>query len=139
MVSFGASNGALDPVVVGTLSAKGSLFLTRSWLAAHATELGEYYQRVGAVIGAVITGVIKVAAWNVFSLSDAAAALAVLEGDHSAGAILLKPRQHIIRNRTILMVEVPTGQQLSFDLHPLYNKFNKRKYTDKLVHFTVVC
>ncbi len=32
MVSFGASGGAPDPIAVGTLNAKGSLFLTRAIL-----------------------------------------------------------------------------------------------------------
>jgi NADPH2:quinone reductase len=91
MVSFGASSGAPDPVAVGTLNAKGSLFLTRPGLGAHATELGEYHQRANAVFDAVTAGVIKPAAWNVFPLSDAAAAHAALEGGKSAGAILLKP------------------------------------------------
>lgn len=91
MVSFGASSGAPEPVAVGTLNAKGSLFLTRPGLAAHATELGEYHQRADAVFGAVTAGVIKPVTWNVFSLSDAAAAHAALEGGQSAGAILLKP------------------------------------------------
>ena len=91
MVSFGASSGAPDPVAVDTLNAKGSLFLTRPGLGAHATELGEYHQRANAVFDAVTAGVIKPAAWNVFPLSDAAAAHAALEGGKSAGAILLKP------------------------------------------------
>ena len=91
VVSFGVSNGAPDPVSVGTLNAKGSLFLTRPGLGAHATELGEYHQRANAVFDAVTAGVIKPAAWNVFPLSDAAAAHAALEGGKSAGAILLKP------------------------------------------------
>jgi NADPH:quinone reductase len=91
MVSFGASSGEPDPVAVGTLNAKGSLFLTRPGLGAHATELGEYHQRADAVFSAVTAGVIKPATWSVFSLSDAAAAHAALEGGQSAGAILLKP------------------------------------------------
>jgi NADPH2:quinone reductase len=91
MVSFGASSGAPDPVAVGTLNAKGSLFLTRPGLAAYATELGEYHQRADAVLSAVTTGIIKPATWKVFSLSEAAAAHAALESGKSAGAILLKP------------------------------------------------
>ena len=91
MVSFGASSGAPDPVAVGTLNAKGSLFLTRPGLGAHATELGEYHQRANAVLAAVTAGTIKPATWNIFPLSDAAAAHAALESGQSAGAILLKP------------------------------------------------
>jgi NADPH2:quinone reductase len=91
MVSFGASTGAPHPVAVGTLNAKGSLFLTRPGLAAHATELAEYHQRADAVFGAVTAGIIKPAVWNVFPLSDAAAAHAALEQGRSDGVILLKP------------------------------------------------
>jgi len=91
MVSFGASSGAPDPVVVGTLNAKGSLFLTRPGLAAHATELGEYRQRANAVFRAVTDGIIKPAAWKIFALSDAAAAHTALQKGQSTGAVLLKP------------------------------------------------
>jgi hypothetical protein len=56
MVSFGSSTGVPDPVAVGTLNAKGSLFLTRPGLAAHATELGEYHLRAHAVLEAVNAG-----------------------------------------------------------------------------------
>jgi NADPH2:quinone reductase len=91
MVSFGTSSGAPDPVAVGTLNAKGSLFLTRPGLAAHATELGEYHERASSVFKAMTSGVIKPEAWRVFALSDAAAAHAALEGGQSAGAILLRP------------------------------------------------
>ena len=91
MVSLGASSGAPDPIDVGTLSAKGSLFLTRPGLGAHATDVGEYRQRAEAVLGAVTDGVIKPATWRVYALSEAAAAHAALETGQSAGAILLKP------------------------------------------------
>lgn len=92
MVSIGASSGAPDPVAVGTLNAKGSLFLTRPGLAAHATELGEYHQRATAVLGAVTAGILKPKAWKSFALADASKAHAALEGGKSAGAILLKPQ-----------------------------------------------
>ena len=91
MVSFGASSGAPEPVAVGTLSAKGSLFLTRPGLAAYATDASEYRQRADAVFGAVGAGVIRPAVWRVFPLSDAAAAHTALEDGTSAGAILLRP------------------------------------------------
>lgn len=91
MVSFGASSGAPDPVAVGTLNAKGSLFLTRPGLADYATEVDEYRQRASAVFDAVTAGIIKPAIWDSFPLSDAAAAHAALEEGRSAGAILLKP------------------------------------------------
>jgi NADPH:quinone reductase len=42
LVSIGASSGSPPPVEVGTLNAKGSLFLTRPGLPAHATDVEEY-------------------------------------------------------------------------------------------------
>jgi NADPH2:quinone reductase len=91
LVSFGASGGAPDPVAVGTLNAKGSLFLTRPGLAAHATDLEEYHERARAVLSAVATGIINPSVWKSFALADAAVAHAAIESGQSAGAVLLKP------------------------------------------------
>lgn len=91
MVSFGASGGVPDPVPIGTLNAKGSLFLTRPGLAAHATDLQEYRRRANAVFAAVAAGVIKAAPSKVFPLADAATAHAALESGTAGGAVLLKP------------------------------------------------
>jgi NADPH2:quinone reductase len=90
LVSIGASTGAPPPIEVGTLNAKGSLFLTRPGLAAHATDLAEYRGRAEDVLAAVTSGIIKPSAWKTFPLADAAAAHAAFEGGASAGPILLK-------------------------------------------------
>lgn len=91
MVSFGASSGAPDPVSVGTLNSKGSLFLTRPGLAAHASDIDEYRQRAEAVFSAVTAGTIRPDVTGIFPLAQAAEAHAAIEGGKSAGAILLKP------------------------------------------------
>ncbi|MXQ14225.1 quinone oxidoreductase family protein [Microvirga makkahensis] len=91
LASIGASTGAPPPIEVGTLNAKGSLFLTRPGLAAHATDLAEYRGRAEDVFSAVRSGIIRPLAWRTFALAEAAAAHAALEGGASAGPILLKP------------------------------------------------
>ena len=91
MVSIGASGGAPDPIAISTLNAKGSLYLTRPGLAAHATDLGEYRQRAHAVFEAVTSGIIKPFAYKMFPLSQAADAHVALESGQSEGAVLLKP------------------------------------------------
>lgn len=91
MVSMGASTGAPAAVDLGTLNAKGSLFLTRPGLAAHATNIDEYRQRANDVFEAVAQGVIKPSIWRSFPLADAACAHASLEDGSAAGAIVLKP------------------------------------------------
>jgi NADPH2:quinone reductase len=91
LVSFGASSGTPPAIEVGTLNAKGSLFLTRPSLAAHATDIWEYRERAEDVFAAVTSGVIKPSVWQAFPLADAARAHAALESGASAGAILLRP------------------------------------------------
>jgi NADPH2:quinone reductase len=89
--SIGASSGPPPPFDLGTLTAKGSLFLTRPSLAAYSTNVAEYRGRAEDVLAAVAAGIIKPSVWKTYALADAAAAHAALEGGASAGAILLKP------------------------------------------------
>lgn len=91
MASIGASTGAPAAVEVATLNAKGSLFLTRPGLAAHASNLEEYRQRAAEVLDAVAQGIIKPSIWQRYALADAALAHAALENGSAAGAIVLKP------------------------------------------------
>lgn len=91
LASIGASSGSPPPTDVGTLNAKGSLFLTRPSLAAHATNIGEYRTRVEDVFAAIAAGAITPSIWKAFPLAHAAEAHAALEGGASAGAVLLKP------------------------------------------------
>ena len=91
MVSIGASTGAPPAVEVGTLNAKGSLFLTRPGLGAHATDIDEYRQRANDVFDAVARGFIKPSIGRFFPLADAARAHASLEDGTTAGTIILKP------------------------------------------------
>lgn len=91
LVSMGASTGAPPPVDMGTLNAKGSLFVTRPGLAAHATDISEYRTRVLDVFDAVRQGIITPKLWNTFSLADAAHAHEAMETGTSQGTILLKP------------------------------------------------
>jgi NADPH2:quinone reductase len=78
-------------VEVGTLNAKGSLFLTRPGLGAHATDIEEYRTRVLDVFDAVGRSVIRPAIWKTYALSDVSQAHEALESGKSAGAIVLKP------------------------------------------------
>jgi NADPH2:quinone reductase len=91
MVSFGASSGAPAAVEIGTLNAKGSLFLTRPSLAAHTATIDEYQERARDVLAHVQAGVITPRIWRSYPLSDAAAAHADLESGKSSGTSILKP------------------------------------------------
>ncbi|CAB3810622.1 quinone oxidoreductase family protein [Paraburkholderia fynbosensis] len=91
MVSIGASAGAPPPVEVGTLNARGSLFLTRPSIAAHATDIAEYRERVADLHAAVAAGILTPTIWKTFPLGKASDAHAVLEQGLSAGPIILRP------------------------------------------------
>ena len=91
LASIGASSGPPPSIDVGTLNAKGSLFLTRPSLAAYSTDVAEYRGRAEDVLAAVAACIIKPSVWKTYALADAAEAHAALEGGTSAGAIVLKP------------------------------------------------
>jgi NADPH:quinone reductase len=91
LVSFGQLSGPPPAIEVGTLSAKGSLFLTGASLAAHIADAAEYRQRADDVLAAVAAGIVKPSIWNSYPLDRVADAHAALEQGKSAGAIVLKP------------------------------------------------
>lgn len=91
LVSIGASSGAPPAVEMSTLNAKGSLFVTRPGLAAHATDLSEYRERAADVFAAFKAGIIKPAIWKTFGLENAAEAHQAIEDGSARGTILLKP------------------------------------------------
>lgn len=91
MVSIGASSGAPDPVEVGTLNSRGSLFLTRPSIAAHATDINEYQARAAEVYAAVEAGIIAADIWKTYPLTQVADAHRALESRKAMGPIVVKP------------------------------------------------
>ena len=91
MVSLGATSGLPPAIEVGTLNAKGSLFLTRPSLAAHTATVAEYQRRAQDVLSAVSNGILTPRIWKSYALAEVAQAHADLEQGRSQGAIILKP------------------------------------------------
>ena len=91
MVSYGISSGVPDPVAVGTLNAKGSLYLTRPGLAAHVATAESYQERAKDVIDAIAKGIIKAHVSKTYPLKDAGKAQEDIEQGHSKGSIVLIP------------------------------------------------
>jgi NADPH:quinone reductase len=91
LVSFGASSGTPPAVEVGTLNAKGSLYLTRPSITAHTANAKEYRERADDVLAAAAAGIIKPSIWNTYPLDRVVDAHAALEQGKSAGAIVLRP------------------------------------------------
>jgi NADPH2:quinone reductase len=89
MVSFGQSSGAVPPIDIGILNAKGSLFLTRPSLFHHLLSRPELLRRAGDVLHGLDTGKLKVRIERAYSLADAASAQRDLEGRKTAGKLIL--------------------------------------------------
>ena len=91
MVLFGASSGAVPPLDPQVLNAKGSIFLTRPFLAHYTADRTELLWRVNDLFNWIATGELNVRIDKTFPLSEAAEAHRYLEGRQSKGKILLIP------------------------------------------------
>ena len=91
MVLFGASSGAVAPIDPQTLNAKGSLFLTRPFLAHYTADRAELLGRVNDLFKWIVAGELKVRIDKTFPLTEAAEAHRYLEGRQSKGKLILIP------------------------------------------------
>jgi len=88
---YGAASGPVPPFELQTLSAKGSLFITRPSLNSYTATREELQQRAGEVLGWIREGKLKVRTEFEFPLKDAAEAHRALEGRKTTGKVLLIP------------------------------------------------
>ena len=91
MVLYGASSGAVPPLDPQVLNAKGSVYLTRPFLAHYTADRDELMGRAGDLFNWLATGKLSVHIDQTFQLSDVAEAHRYLEGRKSKGKILLIP------------------------------------------------
>ncbi|NKB84507.1 quinone oxidoreductase family protein [Brucella grignonensis] len=91
LVSFGESSGPVDPLQVGTLGAKGSLFVTRPSIAHYTADRTEYELAAQRLFSALETGVLKVAKPTIYSLTDVRQAHADMEARKTSGSVILQP------------------------------------------------
>jgi len=91
MVLFGQSSGPVPPFNLGTLAAKGSLFVTRPTLAHYAIDRQELLQRAGDLFHWIASGQLKLRIDKTFPLAEAAEAHRQLEGRKTTGKVLLLP------------------------------------------------
>ena len=91
MVLFGGSSGAVPPLDLIVLSAKGSLFVTRPTLLHYTETRDELVMRSGAVFGMVATDKLKLRIEHTYPLAEAQRAHRELEGRKTTGKLLLIP------------------------------------------------
>lgn len=91
MVSFGNASGAVPPVNLGQLSAKGSLFVTRPTLMTYARTPEAMQAMARDLFRVVSTGAVKIKIDQTYALKDAAQAHRDLEGRKTTGSTILLP------------------------------------------------
>ena len=91
IVSFGNASGAVPPVNLGILSAKGSLYVTRPTLATHIATRSDLVERSNALFDVVRSGKVKIETTKKYKLADAQQAHRDLEGRKTTGSIVLVP------------------------------------------------
>lgn len=91
MVLFGQSSGSVPPVDPQTLNAKGSLFLTRPYLAHYTADRDELMGRASDLFTWMAAGKLKVQIDKTFPLAQCTEAHRYLEGRQSKGKLLLIP------------------------------------------------
>jgi NADPH2:quinone reductase len=91
MVSFGNASGAVPPVNLGILSAKGSLYVTRPTLATYIAARADLVKRSNDLFNAVKSRKIRIETTASYSLADAAQAHRDLEGRKTTGSVILVP------------------------------------------------
>ncbi|MGY4155558.1 NADPH2:quinone reductase [Bradyrhizobium sp. USDA 4461] len=91
MVSFGNSSGAVPPVNIGQLAAKGSLYVTRPALATYIAKRVDLDAAVRELFDVIGSGKVKVEVRQRYALKDAAQAHQDLEQRKTTGSTVLVP------------------------------------------------
>lgn len=91
LVSFGNASGKPPPLELGTLAAKGSLFVTRPTLFSYTRTRDELLESSAALFVMLRKGVLTPAVSERLPLAEAAAAHRALESRMTTGQILLIP------------------------------------------------
>jgi NADPH2:quinone reductase len=91
MVLYGQSSGSVPPVDPQTLNAKGSLYLTRPFLAHYTADRAELLGRVNDLFNWMTTGKLNVRVDKSFPLANSGEAHRYLEDRQSKGKLILIP------------------------------------------------
>lgn len=91
MVSFGNSSGKVDPVDLGLLTQKGSLYLTRPTLATYTATRPDLEATARDVFEVIRSGTVKVEIRHTYPLAEAAQVHRDLEGRKTVGSIVMLP------------------------------------------------
>ncbi|MES9953533.1 MAG: quinone oxidoreductase [Candidatus Thiodiazotropha sp. 6PLUC2] len=89
MVSFGNASGKVPPVELGSLTAHGSLYLTRPTLMNYTADTQDLRDSASALFGLVQSGAIRIEVNQRYPLAEAAQAHRALEARETTGSTIL--------------------------------------------------
>jgi len=89
MVLFGQSSGAVEPVDLGILAQKGSLYVTRPTLRTYADKRADLLAMVQELFDVVRSGAVKIEVNQTYPLRDAAKAHQDLQARKTTGSTIL--------------------------------------------------
>lgn len=91
LVSFGNASGPPPPVELGTLAARGSLYITRPTLVTYTETSAQLQDSAGAVFDRLLDGRIRVEINQRYALDDIQQAHRDLEGRRTTGSSVILP------------------------------------------------
>lgn len=91
LVSFGNASGPVTGIDLGTLAAKGSLYVTRPTLFHYTATTEELDDTAGDFFAALSGGMVRIEIGRQYGLAQAAQAHKDLEGRETVGASILLP------------------------------------------------
>ena len=91
MVNFGSASGAPEPLNLGLLAQKGSLFVTRPTLNTYAAKREDLVASANDLFDVVKSGKVKIEIAQRYPLKDAAQAHRDLEARKTTGSTILLP------------------------------------------------
>ncbi len=91
LVSFGQASGAVGPVDISVLAAKGSLFLTRPTLMTYTQKREDLIVHAKDLFTVVQNGAVKIDIGQTYPLEEAARAQEALETRKTTGSTVLIP------------------------------------------------
>ncbi len=91
LVTFGQSSGPADPLNLGLLSAKGSLYVTRPTLNTYVAKRADLVATADELFDVVAKGIVKIDTSAEYALKDAVRAHKDLEGRKTTGSVILVP------------------------------------------------
>ncbi len=91
MVTFGNASGPVDPVNLGILAQKGSLYVTRPTLMTYTASREDLEASAKALFDVVLSGAVKIEVHQTYPLAEAAQAHRDLEARKTTGSTILIP------------------------------------------------